>query len=284
MPTHLTSKQSKSTTQRLAETIVEIKNATVYRKDTRVFDNLSLNINAKQATAILGPNGAGKTTLLKLLTREIYPVVKADSFIKLFGNETVNIWDLRKKIGLVSHEFQNSYETMATGMEVVLSAFFGSTGLYEHHITNEEQRTEAEKILSALNLLNLRDKCFIKLSTGQQRRLLLARAIVHQPQALILDEPTAGLDLAAAFKLIHDMRRWCNSGHSLVLVTHHVQEIIPEIERIIFLKDGKILADGNKKELMTSENLSRLYDTDIELSENKGFYSVSPRQTGNNIS
>lgn len=262
--------------------IVEIKNATVYRKDTRVFDNLSLNIKAHEATAILGPNGAGKTTLLKLLTREIYPVVNNGSFIKLFGHETVNIWNLRKEIGLVSHEFQNTYETMATGLEVVLSAFFGSTGLYEHHLVEEQQKVLAKKILTDLHLLDLQDKCFLKLSTGQQRRLLLARAIVHQPQALILDEPTAGLDLAAAFQLIRDMRRWCSSGHSLVLVTHHVQEIIPEIERVIFLKNGKILADGTRKDLMTSKNLSGLYNTDIELSENKGFYSVIPRQTASN--
>lgn len=259
-----------------AEAIVDIKNATVFRKDTCVFNNLSLQVNAGEATAILGPNGAGKTTLLKLLSREIYPVVKTDSHIKLFGNETVNIWDLRQRIGLVSHEFQNTYETLANGLEVVVSAFFGSTGLYEHHHPTNEQTERALAVMHDLKLLDLRDKCFLKLSTGQQRRLLLARALVHNPQMLVLDEPTAGLDMAAAFQFIDDMRRWCKADRSLLLVTHHVQEIIPEIRRVVLLKNGRIFADDTKEKLMTSAILSEVFDTRIKVQHQDGYYTAIP--------
>ncbi len=256
--------------------LFDIRNATVYRKDNLVFENLNLCIRLKQPTAILGPNGAGKTTLLKLLSRELYPVVKPDSYIKLFDNERINLWELREKIGLVSHDFQVAYETLANGLDVVLSAFFGSRELYEHHQTTAEQIQSAKLILSKLALDELQDSSFLKLSTGQQRRLLLARAMVHDPEALILDEPTAGLDLAAAAQLIGDMRTWCQSGKSLVLVTHHAQEIIPEIERIIFIKQGKIIQDGAKSELLNSDALSDLYDCKLKVKVLDGFYSIFP--------
>lgn len=256
--------------------ILEIKNATVYRKETCVFNNLSLQINQGEATAILGPNGSGKTTLLKLLAREIYPVVKQDSHIKLFGNETINLWHLRQKIGLVSHEFQAAYETLANGLEVVLSAFFGATGLYEHHHVSVEQKQRALAIMEELKLADLQDKCFLKLSTGQQRRLLLARALVHDPEVLVLDEPTAGLDMAAAFHFMHDMRRWCHAKKSLILVTHHIQEIIPEIQRVLLLKNGNIVADGRKQEVLTDKSLSDLFARHVKVHEQDGFFTAIP--------
>ncbi|WP_086932966.1 ABC transporter ATP-binding protein [Agarilytica rhodophyticola] len=260
----------------MPSSILDIKNARVFRESHCVFDNLSLNINAGEHVAILGPNGAGKTTLLKLLTRELYPVVQAGSHVKLFGDDKVNIWNLRNKIGVVSHELQNQYQAIATGLDVVMSAFFGSIGLYRHHQYDEQQVHLAEQALARLRIESLRDRQFLQLSTGQQRRLLIARATVHKPEVIVLDEPSSGLDISAAFQIIEDLRELAKQGISLILVTHHIQEIIPEIERIVILKEGKINFDGDKSGALTSQRLSEVFQTPMHVSQEDGYYQWRP--------
>ncbi len=259
-----------------SNSVLSIKNATVFRKNTRVFDNLSLALCLGESVAIIGPNGAGKTTLLKLITREIYPVVKPDSHIKLFGQERVNIWELRKHIGIVSHEFQADYQAIATGLDVVISAYFGSVGVHGHHQVTAEQREHARKIMEELDISSLAEKQYLQLSTGQQRRLLLARALVHQPDVLIFDEPTNGLDLKSGFQLLKEMRGYCQGGKTLILVTHHIQEIIPEIERVVCLKDGAVVNDGRKEDILVDKRISELYGTPVGISQGNGFYSAFP--------
>lgn len=260
----------------LSRSIVSIKNATVFRKDTRVFDDFSLELQLGESVAIIGPNGAGKTTLLKLITRELYPVVKPDSHLKLFGEERINIWELRKHIGIVSHEFQVGYQAIATGLDVVLSAWFGSVGVHGHNHVTPEQTDRAKQIMAELDITSLAEKQYLQLSTGQQRRLLLARALIHEPEVLVFDEPTNGLDLKSGFKLLNEMRQHCQNGTTLILVTHHIQEIIPEIERVVCLKNGKIFEDGKKESLLVDERVSQLYDTQVNISQANGFYSASP--------
>jgi len=259
------------------QTIVEIKNAKVYRAQTKVFENLNLSFELGVNTAVLGPNGAGKTTLLKLITREISPVVSDNSSISLFGENKTNIWELRKKIGVVSHEFQNDYLALATGEEVVLSAFFGSVGIHGHHVVSEDHREKAWQIIERLKLQNLAKKQYLQLSTGQQRRLLLARALVHKPQVLIFDEPTNGLDISASIQIIEQMRSLSQQGITLLLVTHHLQEIIPEIQRVIMLKDGSVYKDGDKNTLMKSENLSSLFQIPLTVQNQNGYFQVIPK-------
>ncbi|VUD56636.1 putative ABC transporter ATP-binding protein YlmA [Thalassocella blandensis] len=263
-------------TGKMTDPIIDIKNARVFRKHVRVFDNLNLQIHAGQHTAILGPNGAGKTTLLKLLTRELYPVVRDESYIRLFGEELIDLWQLREKIGVVSHEFQNNYQAIATGLDVVISAFFGSVGIHGHNQVTEEQKQRALSHMEQLKILELKDKQFLMLSTGQQRRLLLARATIHTPQVLIFDEPTAGLDVGAAFALINDIRHYVQQGGTLILVTHHIDEIIPEISRVLLLQNGAIADDGDKPDILTSEKLSKLFDVKMTVSELNGYYKWAP--------
>ena len=256
--------------------ILDIKNATVFRKHNKVFNNLSLELKSGESTAILGPNGAGKTTFLKLLTRELYPVVKPDSHLRIFGNDRVNIWQLRERIGVVSHEFQSAYETLATGLDVVISAWFGSVGLHAHNQVSAAHITQARDLMEELRISDLQEKPFLHLSTGQQRRLLLARALMHQPEVLIFDEPTNGLDMSAGFQLLNDIRKFCKRGVTLILVTHHIQEIIPEIERVIFLKNGEVVGDGKKEQQVSSKNISRLYDYPIQVNLQNGYYTANP--------
>mgnify|MGYP006188789543 CR=1 FL=1 len=257
-------------------TYLDIKNADVYQGSTRVFTNLSLHLKVGENVAILGPNGAGKTTLLKLVTRELYPVVKPGSHVKLFDDERVLLWELRKKIGLVSQDFQNDYSAHIKGLAVVLSGFFGAVGIHDHHQVTEQQVEKAKQLMQQLDVSHIEDRYYAHLSTGQQRRLLLARALVHDPQVLIFDEPTNGLDLKAAIQLTQTMRELAQMGKSLLLVTHHVQEIVPEITRVILLANGGIVADGSKTELMNSRALSDLFDVSVKLTETDGFYQVLP--------
>ncbi len=261
----------------MPDAIFDIHNATVFRGTNRVFDNLSLRFTPGEHVAILGPNGAGKTTLLKLLTREISPVVREDAYIKLFGHERVNIWQLREKIGVVSHEFQTRYEAIATGLDVVMSAFFGSVGIHQHNTVTDEHIQQAESALARFHISELRDRQFLQLSTGQQRRLLLARATIHNPQVVIFDEPTSSLDVSAAFQILRDMRELSAQGTTIILVTHHIHEIIPEMQRVLILEHGRVNFDGEKSEALTAERLSDVFHTPLSVSCHDGYYQWAPR-------
>ena len=258
--------------------LIDIHNATIYRGDTRVFENFSLTIGQHEQVAILGPNGCGKTTLLKTLNREIYPVVSDQSWVRILGRDRWNVWDLRAHIGIVSHELQMRYTKTNTGLHVVLSGFLSSIGI--HGILSDrlgdEQKRRAVQVMHELAISDLAEKPLGEMSTGQQRRCLLARALVHDPDTLIFDEPTAGLDLTASFDLLRRIRGLVEAGKSLLLVTHQLNEIPPDIGRVILMRKGKIVADGKKREILTEENLFRTYDTDIRVSEVGGYYLASP--------
>lgn len=254
--------------------MIELKNITAYQGSTQVFNNLNLSIRSGEKVAILGPNGAGKSTFLKLITREIYPVVKDDSDIRLFGKTLVNLWELRRHIGLISQDLQEDYTPYTTALEVILSGFFGAIGQHNHLKATEEQNQMAVDMLQSLSMDAYADTHFQRLSTGQKRRLLIGRAMIHQPEALIFDEPSNGLDIKAASLLLNTMRQFCSPNHALLLTTHHVDEIIPEIERVILIKAGQIVADGPKSDVLTSESLSHLYDMSVMLKQHNGYYRL----------
>jgi iron complex transport system ATP-binding protein len=258
--------------------LIEIQNATIYRGDTRVFDRLSLSINQREPAAILGPNGSGKTTLLKLINRELYPVHRKDTWVRILGRESWNVWELRAQIGIVSHDLQSRYNDANTGLEVVLSGFLSSIGIHGS-LTNRitrEQAGQALAVMAELGVESYANTPLRKMSTGQQRRCLLSRALVHDPHTLILDEPTAGLDLAASFDYVRRIRKLANAGKNIVLVTHLLNEIPPNIDRVILLRKGKIVADGAKQTVLTEENLRKTYDTDINIANVDGYYLAYP--------
>lgn len=259
--------------------IIDIKNATVYRGSTRVFNGLNLSIKQNQNTAILGPNGAGKSTLLRLLSQMIYPVRKEGSYVKVQGRERWNVKELRRHMGIVSQDLQQQYKGWVTGKEVVLSGFDASIGLWPHQTFDELQQILTEEVIEELGVAGLAERTFESMSTGEQRRFLLGRALVHNPSVLILDEPTSGLDLKACFQYIEEIRRLIQRGKTVVLVTHHVHEIPPEIEHLVLIKNGQVLADGRKNDLLTSDQLTTLYDTPIRVVESGGFYQVLPQVT-----
>lgn len=258
--------------------LIEIFNATVWRGSTCVFQNLSLTIRQHERVAVLGPNGSGKTTLLKLLNRELYPVASEDSRVRILGRERWNVWDLREHIGVVSQDLQSGFLPNSTVLDAILSGFFSSIGVHPQLRAQIEpdQLERAEAIMRTLGLESLRDREYRTLSTGQQRRCLLGRALVHEPDTLILDEPTDGLDMSAGFDFMAHVRDLARRGRSLVLVTHHLNDIPPEIERVILLKNGKIVADGPKAKTLTAELLSEVFGTDLRLGEIEGHYFAYP--------
>ena len=261
--------------------LVEIRNATIWRGSTCVFEHLDLVIEQHERVAILGPNGSGKTTLLKAVNRELYPVARDDTVFRILGRDRWNVWALREHIGVVSQDLQQRYTPTTTALEVVVSGFHSSIGV--HGILAERvtraQVDAARKTLEELGVGELAETPLRAMSTGQQRRCILARALVHEPHTLILDEPTAGLDVAAGFDYLQRIRRLSAAGRNIVIVTHHLNEIPPEVGRVVLLQDGRVAADGPKAEVLAEDTLSDVYGVPVRITEIDGYYLAYPGES-----
>ena len=251
-----------------------------YLGPRRVFRNLNLDLWQGEHTVILGPNGAGKSALIKLLSREIYPVVKPGSRLRIFGDQTVNLWDLRRRVGMVSPDLQVRVTGTVAAADVVLSGFFGSVGIGLSQRPTSAQRQRVRELMARLGLDQLAERPFRQLSDGQRRRFLLARALVHDPEVLVLDEPTNGLDLRARHQLLAILRGLVQAGTTLLLVTHQIDAIIPEITRCVLLREGSVVGDGPTAELLQDGPLSALFDTPLQVCAAGGYRQVLPAVPG----
>ncbi len=262
--------------------LIEIRNATVYRGGTRVFDGLNLCIAEGEQLAIVGPNGAGKSTLLKLVNRELYPLKQPHSTVRILGRERWNVWQLRERLGIVSDDLERRYTSRTTAGDVVLSGFFASVGVQGRLAgrIDDGRRRAARRALADLGLAALADTPIGSMSTGERRRCLLARALVHEPATLVLDEPTAGLDLAARFDLVGRLGALARAGRGIVLVTHRLDDIPAEIRRAVVLCAGRIVADGAPEAVFTDSTLSAAYGTPVRVSRIDGRFLVSPATSG----
>lgn len=235
---------------------------------------VSLRIATDEHVCILGPNGSGKSTLIKLLTRECYPMQQEDARLAIHGKELWNLFELRPLLGIVNPELLATCTSDATGLDVVLSAFFSSTRIFPHHNPTEAQKRRAVEILERVGIAQLAARPVQEMSSGEAKRVLIARALLHGPRTLLLDEPGNTLDIGAQTMLRETLRNLAQSGLSILLVTHHVSEIIPEIARVIFLKEGRVVADGPKAELLTDGRLSELFGVTVRLYREDGFYHL----------
>jgi iron complex transport system ATP-binding protein len=261
--------------------LIEIHDATIWRGSTCVFEHLSLDIEQHERVAILGPNGSGKTTLLKTINCELYPASIPGTSVRVLGRDKWNVWELRKRIGVVSNDLHQRYTSTTTAIEVVVSGFFSSIGVHgilADQVTRD-QVDAARRTMAELGIEDLRKTPLNRMSSGQQRRCLLARALVHDPVTLILDEPTSGLDFAASFDYLDRIRRLARDGRNIIIVTHHLNEIPPEVDRSILLQQGRVVADGSKAEVLTSERLSVVYETPIRVAEVNGFFLAYPGES-----
>ncbi len=256
--------------------VLDMSNVTVYRGLKKVLDGFTLEIEQGCSTAILGPNGAGKTTLLKLVSGELRPRFDEASHFRLLGNDRWNIWDIRSHLGVVSPDLQQEYASSAKGFDVVLSGFYSSIDTWSHQAFTEEQLDRAERTMAMLRVEGLRERPYGLMSTGEQRRFLLARTLVHEPDTLLLDEPTSGLDLRSSFEYRDLMRELMQRGTTVLLTTHHVHEIPPEIGRVVMVKEGKVFADGDRDEMLTPAKLSALFDHPFHVVWHNGTCQVFP--------
>ena len=255
---------------------LELQDVDLWLGPRLVFEGLSLSLHSGEHTVVLGPNGSGKSSLITLLSRELYPVVKPGSWLKVFGSTSVNLWDLRRRIGLVSSDLQRLHPPQVSAADVVLSGLFGSIGIGRSQQPTAAQRQRAAALLERLQLADLADRPFGQLSEGQQRRLLLARALVHEPEVLVLDEPTNGLDLRARHQLLASLRALVAGGTTLLLVTHQIEAIIPEVSRVLLLRQGQLVGDGPADALLAAGPLSALFDTPLRLVQDGGWRQVLP--------
>jgi iron complex transport system ATP-binding protein len=254
--------------------LLEMKNVSVMRGETLALDGVSLRIGVGEHACILGPNGCGKSTLIRTITRENYPLAREGSFITILGRTLWNVAELRNLLGIVSPDLLAACTSDATGMDVVLSGFFSSTRIFPHHAPEEEQLRRAKVALERLGIMHLAGRPVAQMSSGEAKRTLIARALVHDPKALLFDEPSNALDITGQVGLRDTMRELARCGLGILLVTHHVSEIIPEIERVILLQRGRVLADGPKEEVLTSERLSALFSVPVKLLREDGYFHL----------
>ena len=253
---------------------VLMRNVDVARGENVVLHDVNLKIATGEHVAILGPNGCGKSTLIKTITRECYPVARANSGITILGRERWNIFELRSLLGIVSNDLLAWCKADTPGREVVLSGFFSSQRVFRNHHVQPDQERRANEALERLGVLHLAERPMEEMSSGEAQRILIARALVHQPRALLFDEPTNSLDVLAQHELRETMRGLARSGVGIVLVTHHVADIIPEIDRVVLMRGGRIVADGRKSDVLSSEQLSQLFGMPVELAKRDGHYHV----------
>ncbi|WP_081215515.1 ATP-binding cassette domain-containing protein [Prochlorococcus marinus] len=255
---------------------LDIKDVEAWLGPTQVFRNLSLKLKQGENTVILGPNGSGKTALVKLITRNIYPIVKRGSTLKIFGNRKIKLNQLHSRIGVVSTDLEVRTPDYISAKDVVLSGLYGSIGINRNRSPKEKEIKKVQDLISDLGLEDIDARSFGQISDGERRRLLIARAMVNKPEILILDEPTNGLDLKARHQLLKCIRSLCKGKTTIVLITHRVEDIVKEMQRIIFLKKGAIIRDGATNDLLQSEPLEKLYETPLEIVFANGYYQVIP--------
>jgi iron complex transport system ATP-binding protein len=254
--------------------LIALRQVTVMRGENVALRDLSLTIGAGEHVAILGPNGCGKSTLIKTITRECYPLAKGGSSVEILGRSLWNVVDLRGMLGIVSNDLMAQCTREITGFEIVLSGFFSSIGIWPNHHVTGAMRQKASDVLRLLEAPHLAEKPVEEMSSGEGRRMLIGRALVHSPRALLLDEPSTSLDLFAQHELREIVRKLAQSGIGILLVTHHLSDIIPEIDRVILMRGGQIVGDGPKDRLLTAESLKGLFGVEVELAQRAGYYHL----------
>jgi len=258
--------------------LVELRDATVVLGGARVLDRLTLTIPAGEHTAILGPNGAGKSTLVKLLTLQQYPLVEEDDVpIRVFGRDRWDVFELRAQLGIVSADLhdrfvQGNANGVVTAIDAVTSGFFASYGIFAHQHVTGPMCQAARDALGRLGVAHLAQTPLATMSTGEARRVLIARALVHDPRALVLDEPTRGLDLVARHRFMERVRTIARDGTTILLVTHYVDEIIPEIDRVVLMKRGRVAFDAPKADALQPVRLSDAFDAPVVVERVDGYY------------
>ncbi len=256
--------------------MLDLAGVTVIRGGRNVLTDLTMRVDVSERVAIIGPNGSGKSTLLKTIARECYPAPQAGTRCRVMGRERWNVFELRTLLGIVSSDLEASFEPSTTLRDVVLSGFHGSLSIGYMHAVSDQMSAQADRALERLGIAHLANRGIATVSSGEARRAVIARALVHDPRALIFDEPSTALDVAAQRSVRDAMRHLVSAGTGIVLVTHHLDDVLPEIDRIILLRRGTVFADGRKDGVLRDALLSELFETPIHVERNGQWYRIAP--------
>lgn len=254
--------------------IIDFENVHVSYDEKLILKQLNLKIKQGEHWAILGKNGSGKSTLIKLISSEIHPRKTYEYKKEIFGKERYSLSDLKQKLGIITNDLHNYFEKHGNFLsvyEVVISGYYSTIGVFKHQDFTQEQHERTIEVLKFLELEEIQNKKVHELSTGQLRKSIIARALIHNPKAFILDEPTVGLDIKAQVSFINTIKKLSQNA-SIILVTHHIEEIFEEITNIALMYENNIYIQGNKKDVLTSENLSKIFEVDLSISEKNGRY------------
>ncbi len=251
---------------------LDLQHVNVMRGDRAVLHDVNLQVAAGEQIALLGPNGCGKSTLLKTMTCELYPLASAETHVRIFGRERWDLTELKKRLGVVQNEIPGKPLLKITGKEAVLTGFFSSSTLWPNLTVTPEMEARADAVMQQIDAVKLRDHVFGEMSAGQQRRVLIGRALFASSGCLLLDEPSNALDLSAQRDLRELLVALAEQGTTILMITHHIADIIPAMRRVLLMKDGRIVADGPREELLVAPVLSDLFKTEVRLTEHGGFY------------
>jgi iron complex transport system ATP-binding protein len=267
-------KENSTATAAASEIFLSLEHVSVARGENIVLHDVNLSIRRGEHIAILGPNGCGKSTLIKTMTCECYPFVAPGTRVSIFGRDRWDLTELKKRLGVVSAELPGRPTLQCTGRDAVLTGFFSSSTLWPNLTVTPEMHDRADEVLRRVDGVALASKLVGEMSAGQQRRIMIARALVASAEMLLLDEPSNALDLSAQRDLREMLRGLAQQGTGILLITHHIADILPEIDRVLLMRDGRILADGPRQDLLTAARLGGLFNTQVELTERDGFYNA----------
>ena len=251
---------------------LQMKHVNVARGDAVVLRDINLRIANAEHVAILGPNGCGKSTLIKTITCECYPIVAPETSIRLLGCDRWDVSQLRRHLGVVEAHLPGERTGVTRGIDAVVAGFFSASTLWPNLQVTPEMRGRAHTALERMQATHLEQKLVGQMSAGEQRRIMIARALVHEPEMLLLDEPSNALDLAAQRELREALRLIAQQGTGIVMVTHHLADILPEITRVIMMREGRVFADGAKEELLTEKKLRELFGVEVALTRRDGYW------------
>jgi len=260
----------------MREKALELRNVSVVRDGRYILRSIDLDIYSGENVAVIGPNGSGKTTLLRLLRGDINPFYDEDepALLRIFGEERWNLFDIRGRMGVVSMDLQNSFPPDMTVMEVICSGLLNTLDIFPDSIITEAMRAQVYSSAVVMGIDGLLDREIESLSLGEMRCTLIARALITDPEILVLDEPMTGLDIVMKSRFRNMFDRLISQGVSIVMITHDLSDIPSSVDTIIGMKDGTVHIQGSRRDVLNDRIISELYGENIKVLEDNGSYQM----------
>ena len=250
----------------------EARGVDSYKNGYKVIKNLNIKFKLKESVVILGPNGSGKSSIVDLINRNLYPVEKDNKILKIFNKELIDIWELRAKISTVNNEIKKRIYPNMKVIDLLVSGLYCCYCKVKN--PNKSDMKLVNNLITSMSLQNIAEKEFFCLSDGEKQFALIARALIKNPIVLILDEPTTNLDLKSQIFLTDKIQKLTNTGISILCITHDINLINKNFNRVIFLKDRIIVEDGEPYQIINSKNINNLFDVNIKLRENDNGWDI----------